>query len=286
MTAGQFITIAQGTAGLGFFPSLNSLATGHVTVQASIGATDAGLGGAPVTSDITINPVPDEPSVTTATTPEDTQTTSGLVITRNAVDGPEVTHFKILDIFNGTLFKHDGVTPINANDVITAAEGAEGLRFTPAPNYFGSNAGFAVIGAVDAAGTLNGASASGGFITVTPVADTPSIDNVLAPEDGISDVIHITRNPADGAEVTHYKVIEHHRRHPDAVRERLAGGDRGAVHHHRAGQRPASCSSRRRTASRPDTSRCRPRSARPMPASAAPRSRPTSRSSRCRMCRA
>ena len=37
------------------------------------------------------------PSVTPATTNEDTQTTSGLVITKNAVDGAEVTHFKITE---------------------------------------------------------------------------------------------------------------------------------------------------------------------------------------------
>jgi len=70
--------------------------------------------------------------VTNATTNEDAQTTSGLVISRNAVDGAEVTHFKITAITNGTLFKNDGVTVINNNDFIMFAEGNAGLRFTTA----------------------------------------------------------------------------------------------------------------------------------------------------------
>src|SRR5262249_18390736 len=107
---GTFITVAQGGA-LRFTPAANSIATGHFTVQASIGAADAGLGGGLVTANITITPIADAPVVTAATTAEDTQTTTGLVISRNAVDGPEVTHFKITAIANGTLFQHDGTTP-------------------------------------------------------------------------------------------------------------------------------------------------------------------------------
>src|SRR5207244_3996616 len=38
---------------------------------------------------LTVNPVGDTPSVTNATTNEDTQSTSGLVISRNPVDGAE-----------------------------------------------------------------------------------------------------------------------------------------------------------------------------------------------------
>ena len=75
----------------------------------------------------------DTPSVTNATTNEDTQTTSGLVISRNAADGAEVTHFKITDITNGTLFQNDGTTPITNGDFITFAQGNAGLKFTPAP---------------------------------------------------------------------------------------------------------------------------------------------------------
>jgi hypothetical protein len=78
--------------------------------------------------------VADTPSVTNATTTVNTQTTSGLVISRNAADGAEVTHFQITNITNGTLFKNDGTTQINNNDFITFAEGNAGLKFTPALN--------------------------------------------------------------------------------------------------------------------------------------------------------
>jgi hypothetical protein len=75
--------------------------------------------------------VADTPSVTNATTNANTQTTSGLVISRNPADGAEVTHFKITAITGGLLFKNDGVTPINNGDFITFAEGNAGLKFTP-----------------------------------------------------------------------------------------------------------------------------------------------------------
>ena len=35
------------------------------------------------------------------------------MISRNAADGAEVTHFKITGITNGTLFLNDGTTPVN-----------------------------------------------------------------------------------------------------------------------------------------------------------------------------
>src|SRR6185369_13623190 len=80
---------------------------------------------------ITVKPVADLPNATSATTPIGTQTTSGLVLDRNQVDGPEVTHFRIFSIMNGRLFKHDGVTEIISGGVITLAEGQAGLKFTP-----------------------------------------------------------------------------------------------------------------------------------------------------------
>jgi hypothetical protein len=75
--------------------------------------------------------VADTPSVTNATTSANTQTTSGLVISRNPADGAEVTHFKITGITGGTLFKNNGTTVINNGDFITFAEGNAGLKFTP-----------------------------------------------------------------------------------------------------------------------------------------------------------
>ncbi|HEX8492185.1 MAG TPA: Calx-beta domain-containing protein [Pyrinomonadaceae bacterium] len=94
-------------------------------------ANDGRIDSATVTVSITVSAVADTPSVTNAATSENTQTTSGLVISRNASDGAEVTHFKITSITNGTLFQNNGTTQINNNQFITFAQGNAGLRFTP-----------------------------------------------------------------------------------------------------------------------------------------------------------
>jgi uncharacterized protein YjlB len=113
----------------------------------------------------------DVPSVTSTTTREDTQSASGLVITRSAADGDEVTHFKITGITNGTLYLDDGTTAIAEGDFITAAEGAAGLKFTPALNYTGP-ASFDV----QASTTGDDSDLSAAVtapITVTPANDAP-----------------------------------------------------------------------------------------------------------------
>ena len=71
------------------------------------------------------------PTVTNATTIENTQTTSGLVITPNAADTAFVTNFQITGITGGTLFLNDGTTAITNGTFITVAQGAAGLKFTP-----------------------------------------------------------------------------------------------------------------------------------------------------------
>ena len=132
------------------------------------------------TASLVINPVADTPSVTNATTNEDTQTTSGLVISRNAADGAEVTHFKITGISNGTLYKNDGTTQISNGTFITFAEGNAGLKFTPTANFNGSGS-FTV-----QASTANGDAGLGGStvvatITVNAVNDAPVLDNTKSP---------------------------------------------------------------------------------------------------------
>jgi hypothetical protein len=104
------------------------MATVTVKLHDNGGGTDT---SAPQTFIITVKPVADFPKATSATTLINSQTTSGLVIDRNPVDGPEVTHFRFFSITNGRLFKHDGVTEILGGDVITVAEGQAGLKFTP-----------------------------------------------------------------------------------------------------------------------------------------------------------
>jgi len=111
------------------------------------------------------------PSVTSTVTDEDVQSTSGLVLDRNAANGAEVTHFKITNITNGTLYQNDGLTAINEGDFITFVEGNAGLRFTPAPDYSGP-ASFDV----EASTTGDDTSLSGittASITVNPANDAP-----------------------------------------------------------------------------------------------------------------
>ena len=124
---------------------------------------------------ITINPLADTPTVTNAATNEDTQTTSGLVIYRNAQDGPEVTHYKISNIQYGVLYQLDGTTIIPNNIFITAAQGMAGLRFTPSLNGT-FNGSFNIQSSLSAsdAGIDPMSGIATATITVTPVNDMPS----------------------------------------------------------------------------------------------------------------
>ena len=114
---------------------------------------------AAATVSFNLTPVADTPSVTNATTNANTQTTSGLVISRNPADGAEVTHFRVTGITGGTLFKHDGTTVINNGDFITFAEGNAGLKFTPGT----SNGSFMVQASLSA----SDAGLGGGTATAT-----------------------------------------------------------------------------------------------------------------------
>jgi hypothetical protein len=206
ITNGTFITFAEGNAGLKFTPAANFNGSGSFTTQSSTSNLDAGLGGSTVNATITVNAVADTPLVTTATTNEDTQTTTGLVISRNAADGAEVTHFKITGIATGTLYKNDGSTQITNGSFISFAEGSAGLKFTPATNFNGSGS-FTI-----QASTSNGDAGLGGStvnatITVNPVADTLSVTNATTNEDTQTTTgLVISRNAADSAEVTHFKI--------------------------------------------------------------------------------
>ena len=134
ITNGSFITLAQAVAGLKFTPTTNSTAYGSFTVQESTSSKTSGLGGPTATASIAVNIVLHQPSVTNATTTENMQTTSGLVITPNATDAGFVTYFQITNITGGTLYQNDGVTAIANGAFITAAQGAAGLKFTPTAN--------------------------------------------------------------------------------------------------------------------------------------------------------
>jgi CSLREA domain-containing protein len=123
---------------------------------------------------LTILPVADTPSVTNATTIISKQSTSGLVISRNPVDGAEVTHFKITKIQNGTLFKNDGTTQIANGAFITFTEGSAGLKFTPGTDLFspGTTFSFQVQGATSSSGNGLSSGAATATITVTCVVSS------------------------------------------------------------------------------------------------------------------
>ncbi|MDX1963449.1 MAG: hypothetical protein SFX18_09870, partial [Pirellulales bacterium] len=104
---GDFLTLSQGAAGLRFLPNPNFSGTATFQIQGATGPSLAQAGGGINTAAIVVLPMADTPSVTNATTNEDTLSSGGLVITRNAADGAEVTHYQITNITNGTLFLAD-----------------------------------------------------------------------------------------------------------------------------------------------------------------------------------
>ena len=135
VTNGEFITKAQAAAGLKFTPANNSLAPGSFDVQEATGTSAVDLGPT-LNVIVPVSVVLNQPVVTNATTTDNQQTTSGLVITPNAADTPFVSYFQITDITGGTLYLGDGVTPVVDGDFISVAQGAAGLKFTPAPTLW------------------------------------------------------------------------------------------------------------------------------------------------------
>ncbi len=154
---------------------------------------------------LVVNPVADTPAVSNATTNEDTQSSSGLVISRNAADGAEVTHFKVTGISNGTLYKNDGTTPITSGAFITFAEGNAGLKFTPTANFNGSGS-FTVQASTSNLDAGLGGSTVNATITVNAVNDAPSASNLSAGETYTEDtplnLSDIVASDVDSASVT------------------------------------------------------------------------------------
>ena len=138
VTNGQLITTAQGQAGLKFTP--NSTNNGSFTVQEVPDANIADASGATAIATITVTEptLVGPPNVTPAFTNPNDQTTSGLVITPAAADNGLVANYLITGITEGTLFLNDGVTQVTNGQLITAAQGQAGLKFTPNSTNNGS----------------------------------------------------------------------------------------------------------------------------------------------------
>src|SRR6185312_12550063 len=124
-----------GGFGLKFTPAANFNGNATFDVQAAKDGSGGGLSGATQVT-ISVTEVADPPSVTQAITSEDTQSSSGLVITKNASDGASVAFFKITNITNGTLFKNNGSTQITSGTVISETDANAGLKFTPSANLY------------------------------------------------------------------------------------------------------------------------------------------------------
>lgn len=198
---GDFITVAQGAAGLIFSPgaNLNSFASSFgFNVQAAVGTTASDLRDSVVSAAITVNPVADTPSVTSASTTPNTQTASGLVVSRNAVDGAETAFFKITNIVSGTLYLNDGVTPVGSGSFITAAQGNAGLKFTPSTGFIGA-ASFDVQGSNDSSGTglSSIATAAITVATVNPTTLQIGTTGTLDRQTGLFDLdVNVTNTTA------------------------------------------------------------------------------------------
>ncbi|RMZ49500.1 hypothetical protein EB821_01880, partial [Candidatus Marinimicrobia bacterium PRS2] len=144
---------------------------------------------------IKLNPIADTPNITDAETDEDIMSSSGLVITRNAVDSEEVTHFKITGITNGTLYQNNGSTSIANNEFITFTEGNTGLKFDPDEDYYGS--GFITIQA--SVSSSNGG--LGGSTVIATVTVNPENDGPYDAEAG-DDIYDILPSDATTIDIT------------------------------------------------------------------------------------
>lgn len=130
---------------------------------------------------LTVSPLAaNTPSVTAAITSEDEQTANGLIFTRNALDGAEVSFLKITSINGGTLYLSDGVTSIHDGNFIDFDDGVNGLKFTPFSDSVSSGS-FVAQAAVSNSDSGLGGELVTADITVTPVNDAPIAgDDLLA----------------------------------------------------------------------------------------------------------
>jgi hypothetical protein len=146
---------------------------------------------------VNVAAVADTPNVTGATTFVNQQTTSGLVISRNAADGSEVTHYRITNITNGTLYQTNGTTVIASGSFITAAQGAAGLKFTPALNS-ASDGSFQVQAATGATvGQLGGSLVTATIDVVNTAPTTIGIPNITVAENAPNSPVNLWAAFAD-----------------------------------------------------------------------------------------
>lgn len=206
---GSYLPVAETERGLRFLPdaNLNGINAGAVAVQASTKPNITGVSPTVVTATVTIDPMADPPVVSNATTDEDTQSYDGLVITRNPVDGNEVTHVVVTGYTGGQLYMPNGSTIIPIGSVIDLTTAGQGLRFTPDPNR--TAAGTVTIKAATSARGDGASAETTASVLIRPVVDgAPLITGATTKEDELSraDIV-ISRNPLDGDEIRYFRVV-------------------------------------------------------------------------------
>jgi ELWxxDGT repeat protein len=141
-----------------------------------------------------------EPSASGATILMNVQSQIGLVVTRNAADGSEVSHVKITAIANGTLYLRDGVTEVVNGQFVPFEEAARGFRFTPAEGFTGT-ASFKVQASTSASDAGLGGEAVTANIAVLPRLGTAVDDDLTlrASSDGTMLEVYSGNPPTPGA---------------------------------------------------------------------------------------
>ena len=158
---------------------------------------------------ITVNPVADTPSVTDAVANGDEQTASGLVISKNPVDGPEVKYYKITDIANGTLYLNDGTTQILDGQFITIEEGENGLKFTPTAGN-SNNGSFRIQAATNNTNDALGGAVISAFILRNSFPFSSGFEPLIVDEDASIDPIDlydIFSDPDHAVEELEYDIV-------------------------------------------------------------------------------
>jgi hypothetical protein len=141
VTNGTLTSVSSTDGGVTWTATLTP-ATGVISANNVIALTGAGVfnlaGNSGVgtvnSNNYAVDTKAHTPSVTNAATFVNTQSTSGLVVSRNADSGTADTHFRITAITGGALFQNDGTTAIANGSFITFAQANAGLKFTPTLN--------------------------------------------------------------------------------------------------------------------------------------------------------
>ncbi|HWT01240.1 MAG TPA: tandem-95 repeat protein, partial [Pyrinomonadaceae bacterium] len=177
-------TINSGTEGTTITNqgSINFDADNDNDNEASAQTDDPSVGGAsdPTSFKVNTRPAADNQSVTT-----DEDTPKAITLTGSDADNDPLTF-----------------TVVDGPDHGQLTGTAPNLTYTPDADYHGPDSFTFKVNDGQVDSTSNGTVS----ITVSPVADTPDVADVATAEDTQSGAIVVAKNPADGAEVTHFRV--------------------------------------------------------------------------------